>query len=466
MDRLLYIDAFSGIAGDMLLGALIDAGVPVEAVTRALGTLGVAHELRVTRTIRSGISATRVEVVDRDARGQPHDPGHSHDHPPAPEHAHAHDHAHPHSHDHDHAHGHDPHHAHDHPDDHGHDHAPGHGTHRSLDEIAALIRQSGLSAAGQQRAIQLFGRLGEAEAAIHDVPLDRIHLHEVGALDSIIDIVGVVFAMEWLGVNEVIASPLNVGSGTVEIAHGTFPVPAPATLRLLTGVPVYSRGPAVELVTPTGALLVSSYAHAYGAVPAMTVDRVGYGAGTRDFPGAPNVVRVIVGERTPAAAPGVLSGQDIAETGGVQRVLKIECEIDDMNPQLFGHAFDALFDAGALDVFLTPVQMKKGRPGTLLTVLAPEAARRSIVDRIFRETTTIGVRVEVIERETLPRRRIAVTTPDGAVHVKVAVRDGQIVNALPEFEDCVRIARATGRSVKAVEADALRAWFLQGGSLN
>jgi pyridinium-3,5-bisthiocarboxylic acid mononucleotide nickel chelatase len=400
MARVMYIECFSGAAGDMLLGALVDAGVPMEALRTALGSLGVDHVLSESRVLRSGIAATRIEVV-----------------PHAHHHAHAHDHPHTHSH--------------------------GDDAHRSLSEIVHLIGHSALSPAGKARAAALFRRLGEAEAAIHNVPIDTIHFHEVGAVDSIIDICGVVFAMDWLGIDDVIASPMNVGGGRVEIAHGTFPVPAPATVLLLKGVPIYSAGPQVELTTPTGALLVSDYANDYGPAPAMTIDRVGYGAGARDFPSVPNVVRVLIGERTGAAADGVL---------------KIECEIDDMNPQWFAPASDRLFEAGALDVFLTSVLMKKGRPGTLVTVLAPEARRQAVIDVLFRDTTTIGVRFESVTRETLDRRWVEVTTSGGPVRIKVAERAGVVLNAIPEFEDCLRIADSSGRPLKDVQAEALAAW--------
>jgi uncharacterized protein (TIGR00299 family) protein len=286
------------------------------------------------------------------------------------------------------------------------------------------------------------------------MPLDQVHLHEVGAVDSIIDVVGAVFAMEWFGIEDVVVSPLNVGSGTVEIAHGTFPVPAPATLRLLTGVPIYSRGPRAELVTPTGALLLSGYARAFGPMPPMTVAEVGYGAGTRDTPGSPNVLRVVIGERLDDAAT--------AAPVGDERVLKIECELDDMNPQLFGPVSDRLFAAGALDVFLTAVQMKKGRPGTLLTVLSPVAARTPVVNVIFRETTTLGVRYEQSWRETLDRRWETVAIQGGQVRVKVALRGGEVLGAAPEFDDCLRIADKTRQPVRDVQAEALRAWFGRG----
>jgi uncharacterized protein (TIGR00299 family) protein len=400
MSRVLYLDCFSGAAGDMLLGALIEVGVPVEALREALGTLGVDHRLDVSRVVRAGVTATKVDVRAVGAAKRT---------------------------------GHDHHHDHD---------------HRTLASIGERIGESALSAEGKVRAIRLFDRIGQAEAAIHGVPIEQIHLHEVGAVDSIIDIVGAVFAFEWLGIDDIVASPLNVGSGTVEMAHGTFPVPAPATLRLLKGVPMYSSGVEAELVTPTGALLVSDYARSYGPLPAMTSDRVGYGAGTRDLSPTPNVLRAVVGTRQAA-------GLDQAG----EPMLKVECEIDDMNPQLFGPLSDRLFAAGAVDVFLTAVQMKKGRPGTLVTVLAREALRPTISDVLFRETTTLGIRFETVWRETLDRRYDEVSVEGGTVRIKVAERGGEVMGAAPEFDDCVRVAEASGQPVKQVQAAALRAWF-------
>jgi uncharacterized protein (TIGR00299 family) protein len=414
MSRVLYLDCFSGIAGDMLLAALIDAGLPADELRAALGSLGVGCELRLTKVLRAGITATRFEVLD------------VHAHPAGESAAH-----------------------HDHPSDEA-PHAHGHDGHRSLKEIVHLIGHSSLSAAARARATELFTRLATAEAAIHDLPLEEVHLHEVGAVDSIIDIVGAVFALEWFGIDDIVSSPLNVGGGTVEIAHGRFPVPAPATAALLRDVPIYSDGPRVELVTPTGALLVSGYARSYGPVPAMRIARVGYGAGTRDFAHVPNVVRVLIGERAEQGGEGAAMG--------LETVTKIECEIDDMNPQLFAVASDRLFAAGALDVYLTAIQMKKGRPGTLITVLAEEARRATLCTILFRETTTLGVRFETMRRETLERRSIEVATSGGPVRIKVATRHGEVINAAPEFDDCLRIAERTGRPVKDVQAEAMRVW--------
>ena len=313
-----------------------------------------------------------------------------------------------------------------------------------MPEIFGLIDQSALSPAGRDRAKALFQRLAEAEAAIHQMPVERVHLHEVGALDSIIDIVGAVFALEWFGADRIVASPLNVGGGMVKSAHGLIPVPAPATVRLLGEAPIYSGAVQRELVTPTGALIVSSYATVFGPIPAMTVERTGYGAGDAELPGTPNVLRVLVGRA--------------ADQPHAERVTVIECEIDDMNPQLFGVAMDRLYAAGALEVFYVPVQMKKNRPGTLLTVVAPPERRAALADVIFRETTTIGLRHHEVERECLQREIVAVETPAGAVRVKVAWRDGRVVNAVPEFDDCAKAAEAAHLPVKEVQAMAVRAY--------
>ena len=401
--RMLYFDCFSGAAGDMILGSLIDAGVPLDEVRRALGSLAIEPDAVWTeRVVRSGVTATKFCVKGEDGGG--------HHHP-----------------------------------------------HRHLKGVYRLIDGSALSPAGKQRAKALFERLGEAEAAIHGTSLEKVHLHEVGALDSIIDIVGSVFALEWLGVDAVAASPLNVGSGAVRVAHGLYPVPAPATMRLLEGVPVYAGAQEAELVTPTGALLVSSYATAYGPMPAMTVRKVGYGAGSREFQDTPNVVRAVIGEAD-------RSPEGLRHTGGsptMQTVVVIECEIDDMNPQIFGMLMDRLLAEGALDVFYTPVQMKKNRPGTLLTIVAPPDRRERLTTIVFTETTSIGVRYREMTRECLDRVTVTVSTPLGPVQVKVARRGGEVLNASPEFDDCVRLAEQSGRPLKDVQAMAVRAYLEQ-----
>lgn len=388
---MLYFDCFSGASGDMVLGAMIDLGLPVDALKSALGSLAIEYgDVTSERVLRAGVSATKFRLVET-----------------APAEASTHKHYH-------------------------------------LKHIVSAIRRSALSGEGQERAVHLFERLAAAEAAIHQTPIERVHLHEVGALDSIIDIVGAVYAFEWFGVDDVMASPLNVGGGTVRCAHGVFPVPAPATARLLEGVPVYADGQS-ELVTPTGALLVTHYARQYGPMPVMTIDRIGYGAGDRDPKERPNVLRILRGTRAAdAGQPG-------------ERIVKMESEIDDMNPQLFGPLMDALHAAGALDVFYTPVQMKKGRPGTLVTIIAPPDRRQALTDILFRESTTIGVRYEEMSRTRLERTIEPVETPYGRVRFKIARRGEEELNAAPEFDDCARLAAERGVSIKTVQAAAIKA---------
>ncbi len=437
MSRILYLDCFSGASGDMILGALLDAGLPLDELRRALGSLAIGIDVTADRVMRSGVAATKFRLHESGAASAkasaPKAPGaHGHDH--------GHDRAHDHAYD------------HDRPSPQPPVPSPQSHHHRSLVEIAALIDGSALSASGKARSQALFGRLAEVEAAIHGMPVDEVHLHEVGALDSIVDIVGAVFGLEWFGADEVVASPLNVGSGTVECAHGTFPVPAPATARLLQlqGAPVYARGVPAELVTPTGALLVTAYAHRYGPLPAMRIERIGYGAGDRELPGAPNVLRLFVGEAA-ADRPG-------------DRVGVLEFEVDDMNPQIFGPLMDRLYAAGAHEVFYVPAQMKKGRPGTLVTAIAPPGLREALSAVVFRETTTIGLRYQEVERECLAREIVEVTTPLGAVRIKVSRRGGRVVNALPEFEDCARLAGEHDRSIKDVHALAVKAYLDREGS--
>lgn len=388
-----YLDCFSGASGDMMLGALLDLGLPLDALRGALGSLAIEYgEVTTERVTRAGVTATRFRLIEKRVSA-----------------------------------GSEPQHRHHH-----------------LKHIVAAIRRSSLSPEGQDRAVHLFERLAEAEAAIHDTPIERVHLHEVGALDSVIDIVGAVFALEWFGIDDVAASPLNVGGGTVRCAHGVFPVPAPATARLLANVPVYGNGTS-ELVTPTGALLVTGYARSFGPMPPMRIEGIGYGAGERDPAETPNVLRIFRGERT-------------GTTGGTQ-VVQIECEIDDMNPQLFGPLMDHLSDAGALDVFYSAVQMKKNRPGTLVTVVAPPDRRDAITAVLFAHSTTIGVRYQEMQRDTLEREIRSIDTPLGAIRFKVATRAGRVLNAAPEFEDCARIAAERGLPIKEVQAIATRAWL-------
>jgi pyridinium-3,5-bisthiocarboxylic acid mononucleotide nickel chelatase len=391
--KILYFDCFSGAAGDMILGALIDAGLPIDALEKALGSLGVeGWRISADKVVKAGITATKFRVHEQESP----DAGSSH----------------------------------------RHYHVAG---------IKKRIDQSALSETSRARAKALFDRLAEAEAAVHSMPVEKVHLHEVGALDSIVDIVGAVFALDWFAADRIVVSPLNVGSGMVKTAHGLYPVPAPATLRLLGDAPVYGSVIAHELLTPTGALILTDYAAAFGPMPALRVHRIGYGAGDRDLDGTPNVLRVVVGE-------------DAAETTA-PRVAVIECEIDDMNPQIFGALMDRLYTAGALDVFYAPVQMKKNRPGTLMTIVARPADRDALVDLVFRESTTIGVRLTEMARECLARETVSVETPLGTVRFKVARRDGRVMNAQPEFEDLVRAAGEHARPIKEVQAVAAKAWL-------
>ncbi len=436
MGTVLYLDCASGASGDMLMGALIELGIPVDHLRAALGPLlPPGTQLRAERVMRSGIAATGFSVIE------PAEPGHGQ---ASPAHAHTHEgHRHTHAH-----HGH----GHQHHGDHAETGARSHTHHhRPLQAIYDLIEASALAPRTKARARALYERLGRAESEIHQTPLDAVHLHEVGALDSVVDIVGVVWAIDALGVDRVVASPMNVGGGRVRTAHGLLPVPAPATLRLLDRAPVFSDGTPFELLTPTGALLVTGYATAWGPMPAMTIRRVGYGAGGRELPSHPNVLRAVLGEED--------------RDTSVDRVVVIETNVDDMNPQLLGSVMDELFAHGALDVFYTPVQMKKNRPGTLATVVAPPDRREAMMEILFRETTTIGIRHRESVRECLDRELVSVQTTFGTVRIKVARRAGMAPKAAPEFDDCVRLARQHGAAVRDVQAAAMRAYdqLLQAG---
>jgi hypothetical protein len=398
----------------MILGALLDAGLPLEALKGALGSLAVeGWDVSVDRVVKAGVSATKFRVH---------------------EHAHIHSDARA---DHDHAPGHRHHHD-----------AP----HHSLKQIEAAIGRSSLTGTGKERAVAMFRRLGEAESAIHGIPIDQIHLHEVGALDSIIDIVGAVFAIEWFKADRVVVSPINVGSGMVRTEHGVFPVPAPATVSLVRNAPVYSSGIQSELLTPTGALILTEFASSFGPIPPMTIEKVGYGAGDRELKETPNVVRVLVGE-----AEGVTTQDSRPRTE--MRVTVLECEIDDMNPQIFGVLMEQLYAAGALEVFYSAVQMKKNRPGTLMTIVARPGQREAMTEIVFRESTTIGIRHQELSRECLDREMVPVTTSLGPVRFKVARRDGRVLNAQPEFEDLAKLSAERGIPIKDVQALAHKAWL-------
>jgi uncharacterized protein (TIGR00299 family) protein len=408
--KILYFDCFAGAAGDMILGALLDAGLPFEELKRALGSLAVdGWDVSVDRVVKTGVTATKFRVHEHALTA----PSHQSATGPA---------------------------------------GPTRHAHYHLKHIFAAIERSALNDAGKARAIKMFTRLGEAEAAIHGTTMEKVHLHEVGAIDSIIDIVGAVFALEWFKADRIVVSPMNVGGGMVNSAHGVFPVPAPATLALLQGAPVYSSGIQSELLTPTGALILTEYASDFGPVPAMTIERIGYGAGDRELKDTPNVVRVLIGE---SSMP-----QDLKSPGPQQhRVSVLECEIDDMNPQIFGVLMDRLYAAGALEVFYASVQMKKNRPGTLMTVVCKPEHRESMTEIVFRESTTIGVRHQELSRECLDRETVTVQTAVGPVRVKVASRDGRVLNAQPEFDDLAKLSHERGIPIKDVQALAHKAWL-------
>ncbi len=471
MAKTLYFDCFSGASGDMVIGALLDLGMPLEGLRAALGSLAVEYGgVSSERVLRAGVSATKFRV-HAEERQEAAATAHAHTHTHADGHSHPHSHPHSHSHSHDHAAAPNPQSPESVrlkaeatgpspeprapspesrvPGPESHVHTSAHA-HHSLKEIAGYIGRSALSSEGKDRAVHMFERLAEAEAAIHAMPVEKVHLHEVGAVDSIIDIVGAVYGLEWVGASTIVASPMNVGRGTVICAHGTFPVPAPATVRLLQGVPVYAGAVEAELVTPTGALIVTAYASSFGSLPLMRVAAVGYGAGSRDFKGNPNVLRLLTGEADRASE--------------VERVVSIECEIDDMNPQLFGPLMTRLSEAGALDVFYGAVQMKKNRPGTLVTVLARPGDREVIAGVLFTDTTTIGVRYVEMLRDCLDREIRPLDTPLGPIRFKVATRDGRVLNAAAEFDDCVRIAAERRIAIKDVQAIAMKAWLDKTGT--
>jgi pyridinium-3,5-bisthiocarboxylic acid mononucleotide nickel chelatase len=445
--RIAYLECFSGMSGDMFLGALVDAGVPPRVLEQTVTALGVEARLEISRVVRSGISATKVDVfvhgekdrprndLPREQSGQKQNAAHSHS-----DHHHAHSHSHSHHHD-------------EHAESeastvsaHHHEHA------RGLTEIRELISKAAISEIAKKTAIAIFEALGAAEAKIHNMPIDQVHFHEVGAVDAIVDIVCAAVGIEALGVDEIICSPLNVGSGSVKCAHGTFPVPAPATAELLHGAPVYSSGVQAELITPTGAAIVRTLAGRFSSFPEMKIEKSGYGAGSRDFPGHPNVVRLTVGE-----AATKLAAKTASET-----VTILEANLDDLNPQVFGYVVDRLLEEGALDVFGVPVQMKKNRPGSLLTVLCKPEDAAKLTQLIFTETTTLGVRRREEVRQTLARRWENVRTTWGDVRIKIGSMNGTITNYAPEYEDCRRIAAEHHVPLKTVMQEAAQI-YLQSG---
>jgi uncharacterized protein (TIGR00299 family) protein len=467
--RIAYLDCFSGMSGDMFLGALVDVGVPKELLEQTVAALNIGARLEISRVQRNGISAIKVDVYSNGEKDLPREKyweQQAEQSGPS-----RHDHANnEHTHDHGHAHAHEgepvallehnyalqstapsrtgvtptqraP---HEHNPTHDHSHSHGHG--RGLNEIRNTVSKAVISEGAKTTAIAIFEALGVAEAKIHDSDIEKIHFHEVGAVDAMVDIVCAAVGAEALGVDEIVCSPLNVGGGTVQCAHGTLPIPAPATLELLKDAPVYSSGIQAELVTPTGAAIVKTLANRFAPFPRVKVGKTGYGAGTRDFAGHANVVRLSIGEAQPELSV------DIPQ----ETITVLEANIDDLNPQVFGYVMDRLLEEGALDAFGMPAQMKKNRPGMLLTVLCRPEDASKLTNFIFTETTTLGVRQRKEERRTLARQWVTVGTRWGNVRLKVASMNGTVTNYAPEYEDCRRIAAECHVPLKSVMQEALQ----------
>ena len=446
--RIVYLECFSGISGDMFLGALVDAGVPARLLEETVAALGVGAKLEISRVVRSGISATKVDVWVDGEKDMPREEYWAKQDVAralSPAKAdHDHEHGQGHSHEQSHHENTEPSRAKA-PASHKHEHVH---SHRGLTEIRRIISAAAISESAKDTAIRTFEALGAAEAKIHSVPVESIHFHEVGAADAIVDIVCAAVGVEALGVDDIVCSRLNVGGGAVKCAHGTFPVPAPATVELLKGVPVYSSGIEAELVTPTGAAIAKTLATRFSAFPEMKIEKSGYGAGSRDFPGHPNVLRLVIGEALPS-----LASKTKSETVSV-----LEANLDDLNPQVFGYVMDRLLEEGALDVFGMPVQMKKNRPGTLLTVLCKPEDAEKLTQLVFSETTTLGVRRREESRQTLARRWESVRIEWGEVRIKIASMNGTVTNYAPEYEDCRRIAAEHHVPLKTVMQEASRAY--------
>jgi uncharacterized protein (TIGR00299 family) protein len=387
--KLAYFDCFSGISGDMTIGALVDAGCPLETLRAGLEGLEVpGWTISAEKVWKNGMAATFVRVTTEDQ-----------------------------------------------------------SKHRGLAAILEILSKSKLSAPVRNNASAIFRKLGEAEAAVHDVPLEKIHFHEVGAVDAIVDIVGACLGFEALRIEKFACSALNVGGGTARMAHGVLPVPAPATAKLLQGKPTYSNGAQKELVTPTGAAIVATLCDSFGPQPAMSVSAIGYGAGSADLEGQPNVVRIMVGEAAERAVPGF-----------DEEIAVIEANLDDMNPQIYGYFLEKALAAGALDVYTTAVQMKKNRPGTLLTLLCKPADTNTLMSLIFAETTTLGARTYTAQRRTLPRETVNVHTRFGDVQIKLSRLNGSIRHVAPEYEDCRKLASEKNVPLQQVMNEALRSF--------
>jgi uncharacterized protein (TIGR00299 family) protein len=418
--RIGYLECFAGISGDMLMAALVDAGAPIDLLQRTAASLGLGAELQVTRVSRSGIQSTKIDVL---VDGRLHEPVQ----PSGPvEHEHHH---HPHDHEHQ-------------PSTHHHHHEHG----RSLPEIRHLLMHADLTGRARDLSLRAFTLLAEAEGRIHGVPVEKVHFHEVGGIDAIVDIACSAAAADALDLDAWYCSPVNVGSGFVNCAHGRFPVPAPATAELLKNLPTYSAHVQAELVTPTGAALLRALDCRFDSTPLMRTQAIGYGAGTRNPERFPNVLRVSIAV---VAQPSPSVGE---------KVTVLECAVDDLSPQLLAHTAQLALERGALDVMSGPVTMKKGRLGTLLTVLCKPSDADHLQQLIFRETTTLGIRVREENRVILAREIAPVQTDFGVIHIKTGSWQGEEWNVAPEFEDCRRAAAAFDVPLKTVMQAALAAW--------
>lgn len=425
-----HLDCSSGLAGDMFLGACLDLGMPLDVIADAVARLrlpGVSVESR--KAMRGGFTGTRFRVLldGRPVEGPDPDEveGHTHDH------------AHSHTHDPDHHHDHG--HSHEHSHEHGHHHHH-HGYNRDLAQIKQLIAESDLAPAVKERATRLFQRLGEAEAKAHGMPIESVHFHEVGAVDSIVDLVGAAAAIEYLAPERITCGPVNVGSGRVKTAHGELSVPAPATAELLRGIPIYG-GPGGELTTPTGAVLLAELVQEFVEIPALVLDGVGYGLGRKDLAHQPNATRILRGRSTASRS----------------EVVVVECEVDDLPAEGFGFLMERLLEAGALDLYFTPIQMKKNRPGTLVTLLCRKAQLDSLAGQLLMESGSLGCRYYTASRFEAEREMADVETAFGTVRVKRAWFEGKSLAAAPEFEDCRRLALAAGVPWRDVYRAALTA---------
>jgi hypothetical protein len=430
MSKVLYFDCFAGISGDMTLGALLDAGADQQYLRSELAKLNIGgFTITASKKTRRGIAGTDVQVKLPARSMHPADKSCC----SQADHHHCHDNGHSHMHSHpepgmfdeplqD-------------PDKTRHDHK----LHRNLNDIETLIRASSLNDKVKATSLKIFNRLARAEAQVHLRKITEVHFHEVGAVDSIVDIVGTAICLDYLGIEKIWSSPLHLGSGFLQCAHGTLPVEAPATMALLEGVPVYSTGIKHELVTPTGAAIITSLAEAFQPIPELVIKRVGYGVGDGEIE-IPNLLRVILAEQAPSSA-----------------LLLLESNIDNMNPEFYSHLFPLLLEQGAVDVYLTPIIMKKNRPGIILSVLCPALSADKLEETIFAETTTLGVRRMAVNRHCLQREVRRVKTRYGEAQVKVAIRDGRILRASPEYEDCSRIAKAKQLPLQEVYREVSRA---------